>query len=204
MATQFRQKKSYWRTNQNIQAGELRVIGPDGKQLGVFSKLDALARAQEEGFDLIEIVPKAKPPVAKIMDFAKFRYQQDKKEREAALKEKRGTEQKEIWLTPFMAEHDYEVRLNRVKEFLTDGSKVRIAVRFTGRQLAHREFGYEMCKRVTADTAEMSKLDGEPKFLGRQLMFTLSPVRGRKASVASPEPVEGPIETKDQHAKTKI
>ncbi len=183
MATQFRQKKSYWRTNQNIQASELRVIGPDGHQLGVFSKSDALARAQEEGFDLIEIAPTAKPPVAKIMDFAKFRYQQDKKEREAALKEKRGTEQKEIWLTPFMGEHDYDVRLGRIREFLVDGSKVRVAVRFTGRQMAHREFGYEMCKRVVGDTEQISKMDGEPKFLGRQLMFTLSPVKGKKAVV---------------------
>jgi translation initiation factor IF-3 len=187
LATQFRQKKSYWRTNQNIQALELRVIGPDGKQLGVFSKSEALARAEEEGFDLIEIAPTAKPPVAKIMDFAKFRYQQDKKEREAALKEKRGTEQKEIWLTPFMGEHDYEVRLGRIREFLEDGSKVRVAVRFTGRQMAHREFGYKMCQRVVSDMKLISKLDGEPKFLGRQLMFTLSPVKGKKVSDESTE-----------------
>ncbi len=182
MAIQFRQKKSFWRTNQNIQAQQLRVIGPDGKQLGLFSKAEALAKAEEEGLDLIEIAPTAKPPVAKIMDFAKFRYQQDKKEREAALKEKRGTEQKEIWLTPFMADHDYQVRLSRIREFLEDGSKVRVAVRFTGRQMAHREFGYEMCKRACNDTKLISKMDGEPKFLGRQLMFTLSPVKGKKVA----------------------
>lgn len=171
--------QSYWRINERIQAQTLRVIGPDGKQLGVFSKEEALKKATEMELDLVEIAPSAKPPVAKIVDYAKFRYQQDKKDREAKLKEKKGSEQKEIWFTPFMADNDYQVRLSRVKEFLEDGYKVRIAVRFTGRQLSHREFGYEIAGRVTSDTKEMSRIDSPPKFIGRQLLMTITPVKGK-------------------------
>lgn len=180
MAT--RRNTSFWRINQNINAPELRVIGPDGHQLGLFSKSEALGKAIEFGLDLVEIAPTAKPPVARIIDFAKFKYQQDKKDREAKLKEKRGTEQKEIWLTPFMADNDYHVRLNRIKEFIGDGFKVRVAIKFTGRQMAHQEFGYELARRVVADNIENSKLDGDPKFLGRQLMMTLSPYKGQKSN----------------------
>lgn len=200
MAT--RRTTSFWRINQNINASELRVIGPDGHQLGLFSKAEALVKADEFGLDLVEIAPTAKPPVARIIDFAKFKYQQDKKEREAKLKEKRGTEQKEIWLTPFMADNDYNVRLNRIKEFLSDGFKVRVTIKFTGRQMAHQEFGYALAKKVVADTIDGSKLDGDPKFLGRQLMMTLSPYKGQKASdlPESPDDIQLNIkngETKD-------
>lgn len=176
-------KKSFWRTNQAISAQTLRVIGPDGKQLGVFSKDEALTKAQEAELDLVEIAPTAKPPVAKIIDFAKFRYQQEKKEKEAKLAERKGSEVKEIWLTPFMADNDYNVRLGRIREFLTSGFKVRIAIKFTGRQLAHREFGYELAKRVVDDAKDISRVDSEPKFLGRQLLLTITPVKGNKAQV---------------------
>jgi translation initiation factor IF-3 len=171
--------QSHWRVNERIQAQTLRVIDSSGKQLGVFSKDEALQKAQEAELDLVEIAPTAKPPVAKIIDFAKFRYQQDKKEREAKLKEKKGSEQKEIWLTPFMAENDYQIRLSRIKEFLGDGHKVRIAVRFTGRQLSHREFGFEWAKRVQKDTEDMARVDSAPKFIGRQLLMTIAPVKNK-------------------------
>lgn len=127
---------------------------------------------------MVEIAPHASPPVAKIIDFTKFKYQQEKKEREARKKEKRGTEQKEIWLTPFMADNDYQVRLERIKEFLEEGHKVRITVRFKGRQMGHKEFGYEQAKRVVEDTKEIAAVDQEPKFLGRQLVMTLTPQKG--------------------------
>lgn len=176
MASKSFKPKSFWRVNENIRASTLRVVGPDGKQVGVLTREKALKQAQDQELDLVEIVPKASPPVAKIVNFAKFRYQQDKKEREAVLKEKRGTEQKEIWLTPFIAENDYQVRLGRIKEFLAQGYKVRVTVKFTGRQMGHREFGYQLADRVLADTG--AKRDGEIKFLGRQLMMMLSPVKG--------------------------
>lgn len=176
----FNTKKPTWRVNQNIQAQTLRVVGSDGKLVGILSKQEALKKAQRLELDLVEIAPGANPPVAKIINFAKFRYQQDKKEREAKLAEKKGSEVKEIWLTPFIADNDYQVRLSRIKEFLTEGHKVRVVVKFTGRQLAHREFGFELCKKVLKDTESMSKADGEAKFLGRQLIMMISPVKGKK------------------------
>lgn len=179
---QNRYKTVFWRVNQNIRAPKLRVIGSDGKQLGIFALSEALKKAQEAELDLVEIAPAANPPVAKIIDFAKFKYQEEKRNREAKLKEKKGTELKEIWLTPFMAENDYQVRLGRIREFLEEGHKVRVTVRFTFRQMVHREFGYEILKKVVADTSEISKIDQEPKFLGRQLMMMLTPVKGGKKS----------------------
>lgn len=180
----FRQKKVFWRVNQNIQARELRVIDSEGKQLGVFSVNEAREKAKEAGLDLVEIAPNAKPPVAKIIDFAKFRYSQEKKEREAKKGQKRGTEQKEVWLTPFMGESDYGVRLGRIKEFLTEGHKVRVVVRFKGVQMSHREFGYEMANKVRNATANQAGIDQEPKFLGRQLIMVLTPVKGQKVEKA--------------------
>ena len=180
LASRYNSKsKTFWRTNQNIQAANLRVIGSDGKQVGVLSRDEALQKAKEAELDLVEIAASANPPVAKIIDFVKFKYQQDKKEREAKFAERKGSEVKEVWLSPFMADNDYKVRLDKIKEFLTDGNKVRIAVKFTGRQLAHREFGYQLTKRVSDDAKEISKVDGEPKFLGRQLLMTLTPVKKR-------------------------
>ena len=144
----FKQKKTFWRVNQNIRSHELRVIDAEGKQIGVLSLREALEKAAEAGLDLVEIAPTAKPPVAKIIDFAKFRYQQEKKEKEFRRKEKKGSEQKEVWLTPFIGESDYDVRLERVKEFLGNGNKVRVVVRFTGPQMSHREFGFQMAEKV--------------------------------------------------------
>ncbi len=177
---QNRYKTVFWRVNQNIRAPKLRVIGFDGRQLGIFALDEALKKAAEAGLDLVEIAPGASPPVAKIINFAKFKYTEEKKAREAKLKEKRGTELKEIWLTPFMADNDYQVRLARIKEFLEGGQKVRATVRFTFRQMVHREFGYEILKKVVADTSEISKIDQTPKFLGRQLMMMLTPVKKGK------------------------
>ncbi|MBI2590424.1 MAG: translation initiation factor IF-3 [Candidatus Blackburnbacteria bacterium] len=173
----FKPKKAFWRINQNIRSRELRVIDADGKQIGVLSVQEALKKAAEAELDLVEIAPAAKPPVAKIIDFAKFRYQQEKKEKESRRKEKKGSEQKEVWLTPFMGESDYNVRLERVKEFLGEGNKVRIVVRFTGPQMSHREFGYQMAEKVKSDTQDIAGIDQAPKFLGRQLMMVLTPVK---------------------------
>ena len=190
-----------WRINQNIYASELRVIGPDGKQLGILSKAQALAKAEEEGLDLVEIAPTAKPPVAKIIDFAKFRYQEEKKLREAKLKERRGSELKEIWFTPFMAENDYLVRLERVKEFLADGNKVRIAVRFKGRQMGSKQFGYQVAERIVQDTKANAVVDQEPKFIGRQLLMGLSPFKKGTAKVEEAEGEAEPVAIQAQENK---
>lgn len=169
--------KVFWRVNQSIQAPTLRVIGLDGHQLGVFSLQEALKHAQEAGLDLVEIAPHANPPVAKIIEFAKFKYQQEKKEREAKKKEKKGSEVKEIWFSPFIAEHDYGVRADRVKEFLEEGHKVRVAVKFKGQQLGRKEFGYQLINKLAEDIKEVGKIEQQPKFLGRQLITTLTPIK---------------------------
>lgn len=182
----YTKQNKFWRVNQNIRAASLRVIGPDGKQLGVFSAQEALTKAQAQELDLVEIAPKATPPVAKIIDFAKFKYHQEKKEREAKRKEKRGSGQKEVWLTPFIGENDYEIRLGKIKEFLQEGHKVRVVVKFTRPQMAHREFGYKISDRVKSDTGGISAVDQSPKFLGKQLMMVLTPVKGGQKSEAVP------------------
>lgn len=138
---------------------------------------EALEKAGEAGLDIVEIAPHAQPPVAKIINFAKFRYQEEKREREARRKEKKGTEQKEVWLTPFMAQNDYLVKVGKIKEFLNEGHKVRIAVRFKGRQMGRKEFGYEVVKKLEEDIKEEGKVEQAPKFLGRQLVTTLTPVK---------------------------
>lgn len=145
--------------------------------MGVFPLKEALEKAREAELDIVEIAPHAQPPVAKIINFAKFRYQEEKKEREARRKEKKGTEQKEIWLTPFMAQNDYLVKVSRIKEFLKGGHKVRIAVRFKGRQMGRKEFGYEVVKKLEDDVKDDGRIEQAPKFLGRQLVTTLTPVK---------------------------
>lgn len=155
----------------------LRVIDENGKQIGVLPLEEALAKAQEAGMDLIEIAPHARPPVAKISKFTKFKYQQEKKGREVLKKQKKGSEVKEIWLTPFIAENDYSVRLGRILEFLKEGHKVRVAVRFRRNQMSARDFGYNLARRVVEATAEVSGIDQQPKFLGNQLVMMLTPVR---------------------------
>lgn len=173
----FRKQQTFWRVNENIRAATLRVIGPEGKQIGVISREEALIKAREMELDLVEIGPRANPPVAKIIDFTKFKYHEEKKEREQKLKERKGSEQKEIWFTPFMADNDYLVRLGRVKEFLLEGHKVRIIVKFTGRQMAHQEFGHQLTNRIADDTKDMARPEGMAKFMGRQLITFLSPVK---------------------------
>ncbi len=158
----------FYRTNQNIQAVELQVIGPDGSNLGVIGKAEALAKAQELGLDLVEIAPQAKPPVARIVDFQKFRYEENKKE-QAAKKNARDVEQKEIWLTPRIAEHDLMTRLRRAQEFLDDGDKVFLRVKFKGREMAHLEFGYQLIEKIYAYFGDKIRVERPAKLEGRSI-----------------------------------
>lgn len=168
--------KKFYKVNQYIRAPELRVLGEDGKQIGVFPMLQAQNLAREKGLDLVEIAPTAKPPVARIVDYKKFLYQEEKKERET--KKKRGGEIKGIRVTPFIAKADLEVRIRRTLEFLKDGNKVRVAVRFTGRQLGKKEFGYVILKKVMEELGEAAVAEGEPKWMGRELVLVFSPSKG--------------------------
>lgn len=166
--------KRFWRTNEQIRAPEVRVIGEDGKQLGVMKIADALAQAKKKGVDLIEIAPMAKPPVAKIIEFGKFRYQEEKKQRRDGKKSKQG-EVKEVRFSPFIAENDFKVRFERVKEFLEEKNKVRLVVVFKGPQMRKKEFGYQLLTKILALLGEGINVDMEPKFLGKHLMMVISP-----------------------------
>lgn len=169
--------KIYYRINHNIQAPKLRVIGEDGKQIGVLALSEAIKKAGEKELDLVEIAPKASPPVAKIIDFKKFLYQEEKKRKK---EKKRGGETKGIRLTPFIAEADFNVRVKRTKEFLAEGNKVRVEVRFKGRQLVRRDVGYQLLGRFNEAISDSGKIEQEPKWFGRSLVTTVTPVKGSK------------------------
>lgn len=166
---------NYWRLNQNIPAQQLRVLDAEGKQVGVITKQEALQLAKDQGIDLIEIVPAANPPVAKLMDFGKFRYQEEKKQKEVAKKSK-PSELKEIRFTPFIGEGDYKTRVKRIDEFLKDRHKVKLTVYFQTKQLGSKPFGYKIFERVLTELGkEGINIDMQAKFLGRNLQMIISP-----------------------------
>ncbi|MBX4205816.1 translation initiation factor IF-3 [Candidatus Microgenomates bacterium] len=170
-----------WNINEYIRASELRVIGADDKQIGVLSKADALAKARELGLDLIEIAPGAVPPVAKIIELGKFKYQEEKKARAAAKKSK-AAELKEIRFSPFIGEADYQTRFKRVREFLEGGDKVKLVVVFKGRQMGSKGFGYELFQKILKEFGDKVVVDMEPKFIGRHLAMIISPLKKKIVS----------------------
>ena len=143
----MRRNKKYWRTNEQIRAPKVRVIGSGGKQVGVIDTSKALALAKKEGLDLVEIAPFAKPPVTKIVDIGKFKYEEEKKQK-AQKKKTKSSELKEIRFSPFIGEADYNTRLIRIKEFLEDKNKVKVVVKFKGRQMGSKQFGYKLFERL--------------------------------------------------------
>lgn len=163
-----------YRVNERIFARELRVLDSENKQIGVLSKFDALAKAREAGLDLVEIAPNAVPPVAKLVDFKKFLYQQEKKKREEKKKAK-VTETKELRLGPFMSDNDLETMKNRAQGFLEDGDKVRVVVRFRGRQVTRPQFGFEIIRKLSDKLSAISKIEKEPKLEGKQMIAILTP-----------------------------
>lgn len=165
------QQVHFWR-NDRIRAKELRVIGPDGELIGVMNKYDALDKARDLGLDLVEVAPNAKPPVAKIVDYNKFLYDQNKKKRESKKATKSG-DVKEIWLTPLMAEHDLATRAERGKELLAESGKLKVTVRFRRQQLRHREFGFDTLNQFVEKVGNAA-LEKKPQFLGNRLVATIS------------------------------
>ena len=164
-----------WRLNEKIPAAELRVLDFEGKQIGILKREDALAMAKEQGVDLIEIAPNALPPVAKIMDFGKFRYQEEKKLKEMQKKSK-PSDIKELRYTPFIGEGDYQTRHNRIDEFFKDKHKVKLVVYFKVKQLGSKQFGYNIFNRILRELGEGVNVDMKPKFLGRNLIMIISPI----------------------------
>jgi translation initiation factor IF-3 len=162
------------RVNDRIHAPEIRLIGAEGENLGVLTPNRAMALAEEAGLDLVEISPTASPPVCKIMDFGKFKYEQQKRESEARKKQK-IIEIKEIKFRPGTDTHDYDVKMRSVLKFLEEGDKVKITLRFRGREMAHQQLGAELLQRVAGDVAETGKVESMPKLEGRQMVMMITP-----------------------------
>lgn len=169
----------YYRINERIYANELRVLGPDGKQIGILSKFEALDKARELELDLVEVAATAKPPVARIIDFNKFLYQEEKKKKEEKKKAK-VSETKEIRLGPFMSDNDLQVSVRRGREFLEDGNKIRLVLKFRGRQITHPEFGHETMRKMTKALSDISKIEREPHLEGKQLVALISAERKKQ------------------------
>jgi translation initiation factor IF-3 len=164
----------FYRINQYIQAREVRVVDEQGAQIGVLPIFNAIQKAKEQGKDLVEVAPNAQPPVAKIIDFKKFKYLEAKKEREEK-KAKKGGDLKEVRFTPFMADGDINTRIKRIREFLGDGFKIKLKVWFSGRELTRKEFGYRLIERVLAEIGEAASKEGEPRFQGREIYLIIAP-----------------------------
>ncbi len=151
------------------------MIAADGKQAGIVTKEEALRIAVSEGVDLVEIVPKAQPPICRVIDFKKFKYLESKKEQEGRKKQKAG-EIKEVRLSPFIGEHDLETQLKKGRHFLKEKHRVKFAVKFTGRQMTKTDFGRQLLNRVLDNLKELAKLDREIKMEGRQMTMTVAPL----------------------------
>jgi len=151
----------------------VRLIGPTGEQLGVVSTQQALKLAEEHDVDLVEIAPTAKPPVCKLMDFGKFKYEQSKKRDEQRKKQKQ-VQVKEIKFRPGTDEGDYQIKLRNIVRFLTDGDKVKVTLRFRGREMAHQHLGTELLKRIQADLIEIGTVEQFPKMEGRQMVMIIA------------------------------
>ena len=162
------------RTNDRIRVPEIRLIGADGENIGVVTPARGIALAQEAGLDLVEISPNAVPPVCKIMDLGKFKYEQQKREAEARKKQK-TIEIKEIKFRPGTDDHDYDVKMRSVMRFLEEGDKVKITLRFRGREMAHQNLGMELLNRVRDDVGEAGKIESMPKLEGRQMVMMIAP-----------------------------
>ena len=162
------------RVNNEINAPEVRLVADDGEQLGIVSLETALQVADEAGLDLVEIAPMADPPVCKVMDFGKFKYQEQKKAHEARLKQKQ-VQVKEVKLRPGTDENDYQIKLRNLKRFLDEGDKAKVTLRFRGREMAHQELGMRQLERIRADLEEIGVVEQMPKMEGRQMIMVIAP-----------------------------
>jgi translation initiation factor IF-3 len=191
---------TFWRTDYQIRASSLRVIGADGKLIGVLPKDEAIKKAKEANLTLVEIAPNATPSVAKIVDFGKFRYAEEKKARAQAKKVKGGGV-KEIRFSPFIADNDFKVRIGRIKEFFADKNKVRVVVVFTGPQMRVKHTGYDVISKIKAQFGDTVVTDMEPKFLGKHLITVISPISKKSAKI---QPVAKKEENGKQNEVEKI
>ena len=162
------------RVNGAIRVPRVRCIDPEGNQMGILETDDALRRAEDFGLDLVEVQPTAEPPVCKILDYGKYKYEAQKRANEARKKQK-TIDVKEIKFRPNIDEHDYQVKMRNVTKFLAGGDKVKVTLRFRGREMTHQELGANVLTRVRQETEEVAKVEAMPKLEGRQMIMVLAP-----------------------------
>jgi translation initiation factor IF-3 len=160
--------------NEDIRVPQVRLIDEEGEMIGVMSARDALLRAYDAGMDLLEISPNAVPPVCKITDYGKYKYEQQKKANEARKKQK-IVEIKEIKVRPNIDDHDYDVKMRAAKGFLEEGDKVKVTLRFRGREMAHQDLGAKVLERVRTELGELAKVEQMPRLENRQMIMVLAP-----------------------------
>ena len=176
--------QQFVRVNQKIRAREVRVIDSDGKQLGIILISAALAAAQQQGMDLVEVAPNATPPVCRIVDFGKYKYEQEKRDREAR-KHQHATKLKEIKIRLNIDPHDYVTKCNHMRAFLCDGMKVKVTMMLRGRENAHPEYGDQMMQKIILDVAGQGRPEVMPKLMGRSITMMISPTKGAKKAGAA-------------------
>ncbi|MFQ5951961.1 MAG: translation initiation factor IF-3 [Candidatus Omnitrophota bacterium] len=162
------------RVNQRIRVPKVRLVDEEGNQLGVVSTSEALEKARDRGYDLVEVAPNTDPPVCRIMDYSKYKYEQEKK-RKLAKKKQHVVHVKEIRFKARIEEHDYQVKLKHIKEFLERKDKVRVSLRLRGREMAHKELGRELMNRIANDVSALGEMDSPPKMMGRTISMTINP-----------------------------
>jgi len=152
----------------------VRLVGVDGEQIGVVSRFDALRAAADAGMDLVEVAPNADPPVCKLLDFGRFKYEAQKKKNEARKKQK-VIEVKEIKMRPGIDDHDYDIKMRNVRRFLEEGDKVKLTLRFRGREMVHQDLGINLLERVREELGELAKVEQFPRLEGRQMVMVMAP-----------------------------
>ncbi len=162
------------RVNERIEADPVRLIDADGEQVGVVGLAEALAKADDGGLDLVEISPNSDPPVCKILDYGKYKYEEQKKRNEARKKQK-VIEVKEVKMRPGIEQHDYDVKMRAMRRFLGEGDRVKVTLRFRGRELAHQHLGMKVLDRIRDDLEDVAKVEQLPKMEGRQMIMVVAP-----------------------------
>lgn len=165
-----------YRVNRRIESAQVRLVAEDGSMIGVVALDEALARAESSGLDLVEVSPTASPPVCKILDFGKFKYEAQKRAN-AARKKQRVIEVKEIKLRPTIDQNDYSIKMRKVREFLEEGDKVKVTLRFRGREMSHQHLAMGILTRVRDEVQDLGKVEQMPKMEGRQMIMVLAPAR---------------------------
>ena len=172
--------------NERIRAPQVRLVGPDGQQIGIVSIQDAIRRAQDLDLDLVEVAPQASPPVCRIMDYGKFKYERDVRQKEARKKQSR-VEVKEMKMRPKIDPHDYATKKGHIERFLNQGARVKVTIMFRGREMAHTELGRKLLDRLTSDLQELATVDAYPKLDGRNMVMVLAPTKRPPARGAKDE-----------------